>query len=79
MSERNARADRERIGLVTYGRLVDQDPVEVHERMSAAYGERRGPCLLDTIGSAAGRAEGRAGRPRWHYSPERKRLLIEWK
>lgn len=63
-----------RIGVTKVADLVGRDPVELYERMSAAYGERLDPCLLDTVMSAVDQAEGRPARPWWHYTPERKRL-----
>lgn len=65
----------ERVGFTRIAQLVDQDPIELYERMSAACGERLDPCLLDTVMSAVDQAEGRPARPWWHYAPERKRLL----
>ncbi|MFI0357074.1 helix-hairpin-helix domain-containing protein [Actinomadura sp. 9N407] len=65
----------ERIGITRIEQLVDQDPMELYERMSAAYGERLDPCLLDTVMSAVDQAEGKPARPWWHYTPDRKRLL----
>jgi Pathogenicity locus len=67
----------ERIGITRIAQLVDQDPVELYERMSAASGERLDPCLLDTVMSAVDQAEGRPGRPWWHYTPQRKRLQAQ--
>lgn len=64
-----------RIGITEIAQLRNQDPVELYERMSAAHGERLDPCLLDTVMSAVDQAEGQPGRPWWHYTPERKRLL----
>jgi hypothetical protein len=65
----------ERIGITRIAQLADRDPIELYERMSAAFGERLDPCLLDTVMSAVDQAEGRPARPWWHYTPERKRLL----
>ncbi|QKG23385.1 helix-hairpin-helix domain-containing protein [Actinomadura verrucosospora] len=65
----------ERIGITRVEQLAGRDPVELYERMSAAYGERLDPCLLDTVMSAVDQADGRPGRPWWHYTPERRRLL----
>ena len=65
----------ERVGITGVAQLAGQDPVELYERMSAAYGERLDPCLLDTVMSAVDQAAGRPARPWWHYTPERKRLL----
>ncbi|NDU77158.1 mitomycin resistance protein [Actinomadura sp. DSM 109109] len=65
----------DRIGITTTAQLQGQDPVELYERMSAAYGRRLDPCLLDTVMSAVDQAEGGPARPWWHYTPERKRLL----
>ncbi|MEU5418246.1 helix-hairpin-helix domain-containing protein [Streptomyces sp. NPDC020799] len=65
----------ERIGITEIAQLRDRDPVELYERMSAAFGERLDPCLLDTVMSAVDQAEGLPARPWWHYTPERKRLL----
>ncbi|MEV8289211.1 helix-hairpin-helix domain-containing protein [Streptomyces niveus] len=62
------------IGITRIAQLVDQDPVELYERMSAAAGQRHDPCLLDTVMSAVDQAEGLPARPWWHYTPERKRL-----
>jgi hypothetical protein len=67
----------DRIGVTRIAQLVDQDPIELYERMSAAYGERLDPCLLDTVMSAVDQAEGKPARPWWHYTPERKRLLAQ--
>ncbi|AWS48531.1 mitomycin resistance protein [Streptosporangium sp. 'caverna'] len=67
----------ERIGITRIAQLAHQDPIELYERMSAAFGERLDPCLLDTVMSAVDQAEGRPARPWWHYTPERKRLLAE--
>jgi hypothetical protein len=64
----------ERIGITSVTQLVDRDPVELYERMTAAAGDRPDPCLLDTVMSAVDQAEGRPARPWWHYTPERKRL-----
>jgi len=64
----------ERIGITTIAQLVNQDPVELYERMSAASGERLDPCLLDTVMSAVDQAEGQPPRPWWHYTPQRKQL-----
>ncbi|HEY0694216.1 MAG TPA: helix-hairpin-helix domain-containing protein [Kribbella sp.] len=65
----------ERIGITRIAQLADRDPIELYERMSAAFGERLDPCLLDTVMSAVDQAEGRPARPWWHYTPQRKRLL----
>ncbi|MBD2891279.1 helix-hairpin-helix domain-containing protein [Actinomadura nitritigenes] len=65
----------ERIGITRVEQLAGRDPVELYERMSAAYGERLDPCLLDTVMSAVEQAEGGPGRPWWHYTPERRRIL----
>lgn len=62
------------IGITRIAQLVDQDPVGLYERMSAAAGQRHDPCLLDTVMSAVDQAEGRPARPWWHCTPERKRL-----
>lgn len=67
----------ERIGLTRIAQLAGQDPIELYERMSAAFGARLDPCLLDTIMSAVDQAEGRPARPWWHYTPQRKRLLAQ--
>lgn len=64
----------ERIGITRVAQLRGRDPVELYERMSAAYGHPLDPCLLDTVMSAVDQADGRPGRPWWHYTPERKRL-----
>ncbi|OEV29393.1 hypothetical protein AN219_16785 [Streptomyces nanshensis] len=64
----------ERIGITRIAQLVDQEPVDLYEQMSAAFGERLDPCLLDTVMSAVDQAEGRPARPWWHYTPQRKRL-----
>ncbi|WP_314178543.1 helix-hairpin-helix domain-containing protein [Streptomyces winkii] len=66
-----------RVGITRIAQLVEQDPVELYERMSAAYGERLDPCLLDTVMSAVDQAEGRPAHPWWHYTPQRKRLLAQ--
>lgn len=63
-----------RVGITRVPQLRGADPVELYERMSAAYGRPLDPCLLDTIMSAVDQAEGRPGRPWWHYTAERKRL-----
>ena len=60
---------------VSDAQLAGRDPVELYERMSAAYGQRLDPCLLDTVMSAVEQAEGGPGRPWWHYTPERRRIL----
>ncbi|MWA06853.1 mitomycin resistance protein [Actinomadura sp. LD22] len=65
----------ERIGVTRVEQLAGRDPVELYEEMSAAYGQRLDPCLLDTVMSAVDQAEGRPAHPWWHYTPERKRLL----
>ncbi|WP_222721191.1 helix-hairpin-helix domain-containing protein [Actinomadura sp. HBU206391] len=67
----------ERIGITRIAQLADRDPIELYERMSAAFGERLDPCLLDTVMSAVDQAEGRPARPWWHYTPQRKRLLTQ--
>jgi hypothetical protein len=67
----------ERIGITRIAQLVDQDPIELYERMSAASCERLDPCLLDTVMSAVDQAEGRPGRPWWHYTAQRKRLQVQ--
>jgi hypothetical protein len=64
-----------RIGITAVAQLPGQDPVDLYQRMSAAYGRRLDPCLLDTVMSAVDQAEGRPARPWWHYTPGRKRLL----
>ena len=65
----------ERVGITRVEQLRGRDPVELYERMSAAYGRPLDPCLLDTVMSAVHQAEGGPARPWWHYTPERKRLL----
>ncbi|GAA1233341.1 helix-hairpin-helix domain-containing protein [Pseudonocardia alaniniphila] len=67
----------ERIGITRIAQLAGQDPIELYERMSAASGERLDPCLLDTVMSAVDQAEGRPGRPWWHYTPQRKQLQAQ--
>lgn len=67
----------ERIGVSRIGQLAGQDPIELYERMCAAYGERLDPCLLDTVMSAVEQADGGPARPWWHYTPQRKRLMAE--
>jgi hypothetical protein len=67
----------ERIGITRIVQLNDRDPVELYEQMSAAFGERLDPCLLDTVMSAVDQAAGQPARPWWHYTPERKRLLAQ--
>ncbi|GAA3219595.1 hypothetical protein GCM10020216_029910 [Nonomuraea helvata] len=64
-----------RIGITEIAQLVGRDPLDLYERMSAAFGERLDPCLLDTVMSAVDQAEGRPARPWWHYTPQRKQLL----
>jgi hypothetical protein len=67
----------QRIDISRIEQLAGQDPVELYERMSAAYGERLDPCLLDTVMSAVDQADGGPARPWWHYTAERKRLMAE--
>lgn len=67
----------ERIGITRIAQLVNQDPVELYERMSAAFGERLDPCLLDTVMSAVDQADGRPARPWWSYTPLRKQLQAQ--
>lgn len=67
----------ERIGITRIAQLVDQDPVELYERMSAASGERLDPCLLDTVMSAVDQAEGQPAHPWWRYTPLRKQLQAQ--
>jgi hypothetical protein len=67
----------ERIGISRIRQLAGQDPVELYERMSVAYGKRLDPCLLDTVMSAVDQADGGPARPWWHYTPQRKRLVAE--
>jgi pathogenicity locus Cdd1 protein len=65
----------DRIGITEVAQLVGQDPVDLYERMSAAYGEPLDPCLLDTVMSAVDQANGHPARPWWTYTPRRKHLL----
>ena len=65
----------ERVGITCTAQLVGRDPIDLYEQMSAAYGERLDPCLLDTVMSAVDQAEGRPARPWWDYTPERRKLL----
>jgi len=62
-------------GITRVSQLPGRDPVELFERISAASGHPLDPCLLDTLMSAVHQAEGGPGRPWWHYTAERKRLL----
>lgn len=54
--------------------LVGRDPIDLFDALVAIDGRRHDPCLLDTIMSAVDQAEGRPGRPWWHYTAERKRV-----
>ena len=65
----------ESIGITRITELTGRDPIELYEHMSATFGERLDPCLLDTVMSAVDQAEGRPAHPWWHYTPQRKRLL----
>jgi hypothetical protein len=65
----------EALGLHTVGQLAGADPLELFERMAEQAGHREDPCLLDTLLSAVDQAEGKPGRPWWHYTPQRRALL----
>ena len=57
------RATSNASAITRIAQLAHQDPIELYERMSAAFGERLDPCLLDTVMSAVDQAEGRPARP----------------
>jgi hypothetical protein len=63
-----------RVGVMEPDDLVGRDPLDLFDALIAIDGRRHDPCLLDTFMSAVDQAEGRPGRPWWHYTAERKRL-----
>jgi hypothetical protein len=62
-------------GVTRVDQLAGRDPVEVYEEICETDGRRHDPCLLDAVMSAVDQAGGAPGRPWWHYTAERKRLL----
>ncbi|WP_179281827.1 helix-hairpin-helix domain-containing protein [Streptosporangium subroseum] len=65
----------EGIGITSVEQLRGRDPLELFETMCVATGRAEDPCLLDTLMSAVDQAGGAPGKPWWHYTSERKRLL----
>ena len=66
-----------RAGVTRTSQLVGRDPVEIYEEICEADGRRDDPCLLDTVMSAVDQANGAPARPWWHYTADRKRMLLE--
>lgn len=69
--------DLRRVGVAHPRDLAGRDPVALYDALCAATGARHDPCVLDVFLSAVRFMEGAPPLPRWHYTPERKRLLAE--
>src|SRR4051794_30642621 len=64
-----------RLGITEVDQLAGRDPLELFDELCATDGVAHDPCLLDTMMSAVDQADVRPGRPWWHETAARKRLL----
>jgi hypothetical protein len=68
-------ADLRLLGLEVPDDLKGCDPYELYDRINAATGQRKDPCLLDTFIAAVRYVEGGPKLPWWAFTAERKRTL----
>ena len=67
--------DLSMLGIHSVRALADQDAFELYERLCTLTRQRHDPCVIDVFMSAIDQARGRAPRPWWHYTPQRKRRM----
>ncbi|MCP6719862.1 MAG: helix-hairpin-helix domain-containing protein [Patescibacteria group bacterium] len=73
-----ARCFRE-VGITRPSELKNNDPLKLYERLNKKTGKRHDPCLLDTFMAAVAFMNGAPSHPWWHYTPERRLLLMRKK
>ena len=68
--------DLRALGIASPKQLVGKDPYALYHRMTEITGIAHDPCLCDCFIAAVRFMEGAPPTPWWHYTAERKRLLV---
>lgn len=67
--------DLVRLGIRSIDDLVDRDPMQMYEAISAMDGVPHDPCVIDVFMAVVDHARTGVVRDWWTYTPERKAML----
>ena len=69
-------ADFHVLDIRTVAQLAKQDAFKLFERLCDRTGKRHDPCCIDVFLSAIDQARGGAPCPWWHFTEQRKQMLV---
>ena len=69
-------ADFRVLDIRTVAQLSKQDAFKLFERLCDRTGKRHDPCCIDVFLSAIDQARGGAPCPWWHFTEQRKQMLV---
>ncbi len=66
--------DLRKIGILTPGQLINQDPVQMYKKLCIITGKKHDLCVLDVFISITEFMNGKEAKPWWIFTPKRKEM-----